>query len=36
MPAEHFGIVKSSSPIGLLIGTFLVGIFTKRFPKTSF
>ncbi|HHT73808.1 MAG TPA: MFS transporter [Firmicutes bacterium] len=35
MPAEHFGIVKSSSPIGLLIGTFLVGIFTKRFPKTK-
>ena len=33
MSAEHYGLVKSAVPAGLLIGTFFVGALTQRISK---
>lgn len=35
MPAQHFGLVKSTFPVGFLVGTLLVGLLTEKFAKTQ-
>src|SRR5690554_4188468 len=33
MSTEHYGLIKSTMPAGLLIGTLIVGILTQKFSK---
>ncbi|NLK08950.1 MAG: MFS transporter [Firmicutes bacterium] len=33
MDASHFGFIQSSFPVGLMLGTFIVGALTQRYTK---
>lgn len=33
MEPQHYGFTQSSLPIGLLVGTFIIGLLTQKFPK---